>query len=265
MTFIDAGFWSRELDGWCDKKRVEHDLWYSLADDVNADAMKVLFLAAPNKSNTRELLAAVLYGRALQSVQAVILLSRRGLITDARALARGCLESAIVLGGLAHIENFEKELIDDHHRSRQRTANVLLEAKPLNPGLTDEQREQLRKIFGSIATESQPGGPKSLVLEQVARRAGLESAYNMLYRPLSGDAAHPTIESLTRLVTSGADGEIEGIAFRPTDTDLENTLSAAITSIQIAMEALAQTFQRQDLLAVAVATMSRMQAVKYPE
>jgi hypothetical protein len=173
------------------------------------------------------------------------------MIADSRTLVRSCAESAIALGANAIDGNFVDVLIEGHYKHRVTVANVFLSRPPTQQDLSDAQLELLRKVV-SEATELYPGtGPKWVVWANVADKAGMTTLYDTVYRDMSGDGAHATIEALNRQVVADADSNIQSLTFAPQTQDLTDTLSAAISSMLHAVDAFGLTLERDDIREVA--------------
>jgi hypothetical protein len=81
-----------------------------------------------------------------------------------------------------------------------------------------------------------------MAIASLAQCAGLTVLYNVIYRPISGDAAHTSIDSLDRHIQADVNGEIEGLKFGPEVNDLPQTLSDAILVFMHALYAALELF-----------------------
>jgi len=102
--FPDAGFLSDQMNTWAANARERHAPWIALALRLNARAMIGLYAAEPKKLEERQVLAATMFGRTVQSYQATLLLAVRGMASDARTLVRAASESAIALAGISVVD-----------------------------------------------------------------------------------------------------------------------------------------------------------------
>src|SRR5690606_32278458 len=103
-----------------------HD-WFSLVEDLNRSAVATLARLAASSSSDRELAAAALFGRAVQSFEAAIILAERGMLADAGTIARNIVECAIYLAGLAQLEDFPQRLAADNNAHYAAMARALAE------------------------------------------------------------------------------------------------------------------------------------------
>ena len=247
MTFQASGFLSDTLTAWTASTRQARGDWFSLADRVNALAMRTVYELQPASSSDKQLTGVLLFRRGVQSFQGAILLGERGMSADARTLVRSCAETAIALGGLATIDGFIDRLIEDHDRHRLTLANALLSDGDSLNALSPDQAEQLRAVAAEIKGRYAAPGPNSLKWDQVAHKANMRSLYDTVYRGISGDAAHPSIDALNRHLRADAAGTIEATTFRPEAGDVADTLSAGVSSCLFAIEAVARIFETTKL------------------
>src|SRR5260370_32557877 len=100
MVLDGVGFLSTDMVAWTAKTRAQFKEWFDLVESFNREAMKILFAIKPRQSINHQLVAASLYGRALQSFQGAVIMAERGMIADARSLVRSCAETAFAIGSL---------------------------------------------------------------------------------------------------------------------------------------------------------------------
>ncbi len=247
MSFEKEGFLSAGITTWMAKARAEHVEWFQLADQLNQEGMRLLFSTQPSHGNNKEFVAALLFGRALQAFQGSVLLSERGMGAESRTLVRNCAEAAIALGNVALSETFLDELIADYDKHRLTIANVFFNDPDCKIELPAEQLEKLRGVADAISTQYHPNRPKGINWDAAAKKAGMAVLYNTVYRGISGDAAHVTIDALNRHIKSDADNNVEHLIFRPSSVDLADTLSAGASAILHAMEALGRIFGQESV------------------
>ena len=236
-TFDKHGFLSRhELDAWENNVRQAQPDWFSLVDDLNQEAMRICLTLQPPATNNRQLFAAAIYYRALQSFQGAVMLAARGMPADALTLVRSCAESAIALGGVAHDRKFLESLTDGHNKHIKASANGMLKSKTICPELTDGQKSQCQTVADQFKGDKLQG----INWDTLATDVGMSDLYNTVYRSTSGDAAHATFLALNRHFRITAEGKFEKLVFHPDDRDVTQVLSMAVCSLLHAMEKLNQ-------------------------
>ncbi len=185
-----------------------------------------------------------MFARALQSFEAVILLTERGMLADAGALARNIVESAIYLGGLATIANFPQRMAASNNAHFASMARAL--ATHLEDDMGDaEAAADLRTLVDGVKAKGYD--LTDIKLLQLAKEIGLDPLYQVVYRQLSGDSAHASLESMNRHLVRNASGRIEKLKFSPQRDGLEQILSAAITAFLAALEMLYVVFQQDEI------------------
>lgn len=247
MSFEKKGFLSADISKWTAKARTEHVPWFRLADQINQEGMTFLLTTQPAHGNNKEFVAALLFGRALQAFQGSVLLSERGMGAEARTLIRNCAEAAIALGNVALSETFLDELIADYEKHRLTIANVFLNDPDCMRELPTEQLDKLREVANAITAQYHPNRPIAINWAAAASKAGMTALYNTVYRGISGDAAHVTIDALNRHIKSDADNNVEHLTFQPSAGDLEDTLSAGASAMLHALEALGRIYSQESI------------------
>ena len=230
----EQGFLSSAIAGWTEEAKEKHKNWFDLADEVNRASMAVNDLVIPDPRNSRQLLGKLLYLRTLQTFQGAILLAERGMIAEAGTLVRSCAESAIALGGAAHIDDFPEQLLSAHDKHRKALGAYLESDRDTAELLTEDQKRVVSQAKSSLEGEK----PQRMNWQDISERSGTGLVYNMVYRPLFGDSAHVTMLALDRHLEEGG----AKIVFGPTDRDLPDTLSKAICVLLQALLKLHEIF-----------------------
>jgi len=185
-----------------------------------------------------------MFARALQSFEAVILLAERGMLADAGALARNIVESAIYLGGLVMIADFPQRMAASNNAHFASMAAAL--ATHLEDDMGDaEAAADMRTLVDDVKAKGYV--LKDIKLLQLAKEVGLDPLYQVVYRKLSGDSAHASLESMNRHLVRNVSGRIEKLKFSPQRDGLEYILSAAITAFLGAMEVLYLIFPQDNI------------------
>jgi hypothetical protein len=87
----EEGFLSPVISEWIKQHRLANQGWFSLADDLNRVAMRLMpsLIVPPEDDNV--FLAVLLFLRGLSSFQGAVLLAERGMTQDARNARSGLL------------------------------------------------------------------------------------------------------------------------------------------------------------------------------
>ncbi|MGH6812410.1 MAG: DUF5677 domain-containing protein [Methylocella sp.] len=242
MTIDEQGFLSPEIAAWIGKHRAENRAWFSLAMDLNSVAQQeLLLLEVPLKDN-KAVVAALLFVRGLSSFQAGILLAERGMTQDARTITRSCFESVFCYGALrkepGFLEKFERH---DMH-SKKKLANALLARGLKFEAEVTEKLSQFRDYLERSGVKAEPPN-----VEQAAKVAGLGGVYDVYYRGLSNDAAHPSLTALNSYLDVDENKEIKGFRGGPDVTDVEETLIASCTACGYLVAWMAESVEHPEI------------------
>lgn len=246
MNLLPDGFLSSVLEHWISSTRSALPEWFSLVFDVNRGAVHILTTLAPSRTSDRELTAATLFARAVQSFEGSILLAERGMLAEAGSLARSVVECAVFLGGVAYVEGFTQRMAGDNNAHYYAMANAIAEQlEQGDVGCDAQDAKGLRALISEVDEQGHKRG--RINLRQLAKDVGMAPLYEFVYRRLSGDAAHPTLASLERHVGRGDIGQLQKLTFSPQRDGLESILTASICALLAAMDTLADVFARQDI------------------
>lgn len=170
--------------------------WVDLIREMDTAALEALRRHPPPIGNRRCLVAFTLFARARISVQAARVLIESGLIGDARTVLRGAAEGAIALCGLAADETFLARMIEDQRLKAGKHARITLERNSAKGTYTDEDLAELRRRVAD-GDSVKAAGAKEIKWNQVAQ-GHCPALYDFLYRPLSQDGVHVTLDALMR-------------------------------------------------------------------
>jgi hypothetical protein len=225
MSIDEQGFLSPDITAWIDKHRAENRAWFALATNLNSIAQRELLLLEPAAEDNEAIVAAQLFVRGLSSFQAAILLAERGMVLDARTITRSCFETVFLFGALhkdrGFLEKFEQA--DVHNKKTFANAQLAGRVK-----LLPEAAETLTQFLEDLGQSGEKGRP--LNLKEVADAAGLRNEYDVYYRGLSNDAAHPSLIALKRYCEVDANNELKGLRWGPDVKDVEETLVFSCTA-----------------------------------
>jgi hypothetical protein len=152
-----------------------------------------------------KVIALALLSRSLGHFKGTFRLLEIGLITEARTLTRCIFENLFMQGGLAEGgDDFVQKMVDDAAKSRQSRGTWIL-------GWLDEQEgespyeDHLRKTVDTLRALYPK--PQAINFAEITNETSLKHAY-LWYKQLSSDAAHPSLEALTRHISKEPDGAL---------------------------------------------------------
>ena len=119
---------------------------------------------------------------------------------------------------------------------------MFLATPPTQQELTLEQISTLKHLIESI--DAKYGHkPNGIGWATAAEKAGLRDLYNVVYRDMSGDGAHATIESLNHHITANAEKAMTGLSYKPRAEGVADVLSVATHAVLLAAEGFAKVFE----------------------
>jgi hypothetical protein len=236
------GFLSPEFSKTVAQIRRDHRAWFDMLNMCNRLAMDVLPCVKPGTSDNQKLLEAGLYGRAVQSFQAIALLGERGMSGDARTVLRSLCETVIVQRRTAQDARFVDKLVERHDYHRRTLGNALLRDRPAMANMDSEQVRKLQAVIEEITAQYPAGRPTDINLADEAATAGGTAMYNVIFRPTSGDAAHAGLNALDRHFAVDEKDKISGLRFGPDASELADTLSLAISLLLHVMDSAIESF-----------------------
>ena len=268
MSFEVDGFFSPEIDRFREAVRPTEPFksWFDYALALNRIGFDLLRQASSPATDPRLFAMHANFVRAHQSFQGALVLAERGLIPDTRTLVRSGVESAIALHALANDIGFIDKMIEAHHLHQRKVARIVLDTPAYLENYSPEEVAEMHAaIAGADALEAklaaaaiaaanaEGAAPKKRKLQGIEWAATAmkycPDLYQLLYRTMSSDGTHATINSLDRFVETDATGRITAFKVAPDTTGLVEAVSAACLLFIWAAEPFAVAFDRPDVSA----------------
>ena len=206
----------------------DHNQWFQLASALNnlADSQFAQLLQQPLTKEYRH--RTLLFIRGRKSFESAIYLVELGQVQDAKTIARSLLETLFTLGAItkdpsnidAIIEHGKSSLL----KTSRGTRNYL---NKVDPDKTNIRYSNIHKNIEDI--EDYYSGSKDTTVHKIAEKSGMIDLYNVFYRGLSNDAAHPATSALQRYTVQDKSGGIIGFTTEPSSSEIEDTLSISCT------------------------------------
>src|SRR5690606_15522694 len=152
----------------------------------------------------------------------------------------------LYLGGFAYVQDFPERLRADNNAHYFKQAKALSELG--DDFISPEDADGLKQLLAEV--QAQGHQFKTINIVELARTVNLEALYHVVFRKLSGEAAHVSLSSVERYFHRGPHQRVEKLVFRPTRDGLTSTLSAAVTALLGCLSALVAVFPRPDIIAI---------------
>jgi hypothetical protein len=235
MTFETEGFFSKEIDGFRQHVRTTEPFnkWFDYALGLVRIGFEMLGPLETALSDERQLYLNTAFVRVHQALQTALVLAERGLMLDARVVLRSGVEFAIAINALANDAGFVEQLKDAHYRSRRTLARVVKQyvAREYTPEQLAHMDEAIAEADKREAAKGVDAKGRKIELtdikwEQVAN-AHSHELYQLLYRSMSADGTHATLDALQRFLVVDATGEIKALKVAPDTEGLLEALTGA--------------------------------------
>jgi hypothetical protein len=268
MSFEIDGFFSPEVQQLRQAVRTCEPFksWFDYALGLNRIGLDLLKRASSVPTDPRLFAMHGHFVRAHRSFQSALLLAEVGSIPDARTIVRSGTESAIALHALANDPNFVDKMVEAHHLHQRKVARIVLDTPAY---LAVYSVQDIAAMHAAIATADSLEASLQGVADAEANAAGtppkkrklldIEWAatamkycpdlYQLLYRSLSSDGTHATVNSLDRTLKTDASGRAIAFKVAPDTTGLVEAVSAACLLFIWAAEPFAISFDRPDVSA----------------
>lgn len=207
------------------KIRSESANWFSLADDVNIALRRLVNIAGDQVKGTSMDPLAIGVRTLMRTAgmyRGALLLTERGMTSEARTLIRSVLESAFAIAALVKKpEPFIVMLKDDYEKSR------ILQALFIKEQNLVSDKETIANLIKVI---EKPGKFKLISPKGLAGEGVLLKQY-LFYQRLSEDSAHISIKSLNRHVQRMGDGwryRLEPGSVEENEASLHHAIAAVL-------------------------------------
>ena len=250
MSFRTEGFLSPDLEKFRVSVRTNptYKVWFEFADDLNRLGLDMLERHETPRDQNQLLAVTILFIRAHQSYQAALILAEKGMIGDARVVLRSAVEGAIALNALANDQQFYEQLVNALHFNRRKLARLMLNNLEYQSTLPGAQNQNLEATVRQVDNLEQLISPKKLSDINWANIAEkyCKDLYNLLYRQLSSDGTHTTLESIGRYLHLDERKQIVALKRGPDVADLVDTLKMACLMLLWAAEPFVRVYGKSE-------------------
>lgn len=234
-SFEQRGFLSDELVANIPTVRDQNADLFQIAEEVNVLQMRVALEAAElarTNLQSPEAVAVRLLLRACGTFQSIVILTERGIVADARTLARSILEDAFAVAALVTDPvGFMAKYLEDTNEALRRQIIFITKQNLSDAEVLEKLKEKLRSSSSG----------DTLNLKALALMGPLAKQY-LSYQRLSNDSAHPSATALSHHVYKepGASGWIYTWQIADEDTNaatlhtaLQGALATAIGVVEL--------------------------------
>jgi hypothetical protein len=205
MSFATDGFLSPTMDRYRSslKNIAAYKSSFDFADDLNRFGLDMLRDCDVPRHDNQRLTVAILFVRAHESFQSSLLLAERGLISDARVVLRSAVEGVIALNALANDPAFLDQLVELHYYNHRKTARLILNDPVYRTDHSPDQVAQMEATIKDVDAREKAIAPRKFGdpnwIDVASKH--FKDLYQTLYRLLSADGTHTTINAIHRHVS----------------------------------------------------------------
>lgn len=240
MPFDKYGFLGKQIDEISDNIYREHKDFFDIAFELNAFANLTKHTLSANNKNGQQVISACLFIKILNGFQSVVLLLRKGLISEGKIITRTILESLFILKTICEDEEATQKYVITDEAKREKLLNIVLDKTKAD--IFESIRENINPFdLERLKKENKARGVKDISAWDWADKSKLLSHYETAYRVLS-DEVHSTPRSLENYVQVNEKGDINAFDCRPQTKDLNRTLSTACIVLVMALESINELF-----------------------
>lgn len=219
---------------------VEHRYkrWLDIFEAINLVAWGTQYNFKVHKDDPQEVLMATAYARTLTNTQAVIILAKRGMDTQARVMLRAALEVLFTLKAIAKSRDFALKFMAADDVAQGKVFNKLKTWIAASPQEKDTN-EAIDRALAENKKAIQNSGARRISTEEVSKVGELHSLYLTAYSHFSA-SVHSNVRDLERHFVVDSDKDISEIRNEPELDNLGILFSTASEIILIALAGIAE-------------------------
>ncbi|MDQ2077933.1 DUF5677 domain-containing protein [Marinimicrobium sp. ABcell2] len=238
--FTTQGFLSDDARNGVKRLETDFSALWAEARVVNEFAQAFQYQLEIHKRSLVEMLAAVMYARALSTYQGVLVVLERGMEQQAKMLLRCGFESVFPLVAISKDAGFAEKLLVSEELERLKGLNKLIRYWERS-GDKDGQLEDARALAAELKGQLAKVDGKKMSIVDAAEAAGLVDWYDTAYSFLS-NTVHSSIRSLEEHLHIGTDGDVEAVKNEPSFEEAGKLLVTGMESMFHALRAAAEVF-----------------------
>jgi hypothetical protein len=240
MGMDQDGFLSEDITVYIDQLSKRHPDLFGLAFDVNRFSQQTMLSLNVHSKNAQELMVTTLLIRCLSHYQASIILCQRGMIPDARIVARALIEAMFILVAISKKPHLAVQYAQEDEFQRLKAIkkyHQLHGAPP--PGWSERQMADFEaEVKKTIDAKSL----KSRLTEDWAREADMHSWYLSPYFDLS-ESVHVKSRDISVHIVTNSESEPKEFKWGPSDEGMRLVLGTVIEAMCVTIQHAACVFK----------------------
>jgi hypothetical protein len=252
MSFEIDGFFSPEIDRFRESVRATAPFkdWFDYAVGLNRIGLDLMKRESTPLADRRLFTMYGHFVRTQQTFQGALLMAERGMVPNARILLRSGVESAIAICALAKDDSLVDQMVAAHHLNQRKYARIVVSNPNYSASYSAQEIAEMQATIAVVDAMEAASGKKLTEINWADTAADhCFDLYHLLYRTLSSDSTHATINSLNRLLEVDSNQQITAFKVAPDLDGLVEALSAACLLFIWAADPFAAAFNRPDVSA----------------
>jgi hypothetical protein len=233
--FEDIGFLSDEAQELGRQRAAELATVIERCQELISDSHAEVY--AIRGTTLRERVAAVLFVRALELFQAILILTPLGLENAARVQLRSLAECLFTLGAIREDDDLLARYVNQGRIEYCRRVEAARRSK--SPYLEELRSPEIKAKYDLVKLHARQSD--QLRVEDLARAAGMQDWYDTVYRALS-PTVHAGVADLERSVE--ATGKGVAVKYGPPDTGHLKLLGPAAEMMYLCLSVLSDVYGR---------------------
>lgn len=239
MGMDQNGFLSQDVAVFADRLLIKHNDLFTLATEVNKFSQKMMLNLNIHNEDVRELASASILVRCISHYQASIILSRNGMIPEAKIIARALIEAMFILVAISKDYQIAHEYVqeDEFVRKKSLQGYKQIHNSP-PPGWTEQQ---MAEFTANIEKTIKEKPLKKRTTKEWAKKADMYYWYLSPYSILS-DTVHVKSRDVSMYIVADSNNKPKEFKWGPSEEDLRFVIGTVIESMCIIIKSIANIF-----------------------
>jgi hypothetical protein len=246
MSFNEMGFLGEQIKEFSLENYQKHKALFEVGYEINKYTYQIMNSIKIDSNDGQQVIGSSLFSRIHNGFQALLLLYRIGLETEAKVILRTILEASFVLKTISDNEDEVTNFVNTDKRKQERLLKSIFEKDKLN--IYEDLRKSLNKDqLEILKQEIKEDGIKDVEVYEWANKAKMDVFYAYVYKTLNSEV-HTDIRMLEKyLVLDEEKNKIIGINSLQNDMDISKSLFTAYSVMVITLNCLNEVFDlKQD-------------------
>ncbi|MGX4585815.1 DUF5677 domain-containing protein [Paenibacillus chitinolyticus] len=241
FDFDEVGFLGKQINEFSQENYQEHKALFEVGYDLNKFTYTTKYALAIDLNNGQQVIGSSLFSKIHNGFQAILMLYKIGLDTEAKVILRTILEATFVLKAITDNEDEVLNFINTDKKKQEKLLKSIFEKDKQN--IYEDLRKKLSKDqLDSLKQENKNEEIKEVEVYEWASKAGMDSFYAYAYKTLNFEV-HTDIRTLQKYLKIDEDTQdIIAINSLPSDKDIYGSLSTAYSVLVIALNCLNNIF-----------------------